>query len=96
MAKLLSIKRIELPVSSGKKLVVESSGDADYKEFYIGLEEDGVWVQDLAVIGEDYFYGDNKLIPVVGMYTVKVYGDSDSEDYTHTFMIDEWKGNELV
>lgn len=94
MVKLLNIGRLEIPVSSGKKLVVESSGDADYKEFYVGLEENGVWVQDLAVIGEDYFYGDDKLIPVVGMYTVKVYGDSDSEDIANEFIIDEWKGND--
>ena len=75
---------------------MESSSNADYKEFYVGLEENGVWVQDLAVIGEDYFYGDDKLIPVVGLYNVKVYGNSDSEDCTDTFVIDEWKGDELA
>lgn len=86
---------IRIRTESGKYLTVDYSGN-EFKEFYIGLEdEDGVWIQDLAVVREKYSFGvdeSEKYItkPVKGIYEVLVYADKDSEDYTHKFSIDEW------
>ncbi len=61
-----------------------------YKEIFVGLERDGVWFQDLAVIREKYYYEDTlTVVPEHGRYEVLVYSDSDDEDYTHRFVIEE-------
>ncbi len=68
---------VDLP--NGYKLVAERSSDPMYeKEIYIGLlNKDGVWCQDLAVVGE---LRD-------GVFGVFVYSDCNDEDYTHEFTI---------
>lgn len=39
--------KITIPCAFGN-LVVERNIDENYKEVFIGIEDDGVWVQDIA------------------------------------------------
>ena len=68
-------------------LVAEKGADSDYKEFFIGLEDkDGVFIQDLAVIGGQYHYEDDAVIQDKGI-SIKVYSDENNEDYTRNFNV---------
>ena len=76
-------------------LVAEASTN-DYKEIYVALEsKDGVWLQDLAVIGQKYHYDDD--LNVVNEESIRalVYADKDNEDYTNAFDIGIWKNEAL-
>lgn len=86
-------KRIEIEMPNGTKLVAEVNADPDYKEIFIGLEDkDGVWIQDLAIVGEKYKYTDSgEKETIDGEYTIKVYSDEYTEDYTHEFDVKEYK-----
>ena len=71
------------------------SYDMSYKEIFIGLERDGVWFQDLAIVREKYHYEDaacdkSVVVPDHGKYEVLVYSDECCEDYTHKFVINEY------
>lgn len=70
-------------------LVVERGADKDYKEIFIGLEDkDGMWIQDIAVIGQKYHYDEDcKVVHDKGI-NVLVYADANNEDYTNEFKID--------
>lgn len=74
-------------------LVAEQNEGLVYKELYIGIEKDGVWIQDLATVREKYHYDDNVLHVVHdhGEYEVLVYADKEDEDYTHKFVIGEYR-----
>ncbi len=80
-------------------LVAEKGTTPGYKEVFVGLEDkDGVWVQDLAVIGGKYHYENtddlaNEVVQDKGI-SVKVYSDKDNEDYTHDFSIDIYEPEE--
>ena len=64
---------IRIPLGNGKFLVAEASGDPLFKEIYVGLEtEDGYWV-DLAVIGENYTFKGEEVVPIHNEYKVRVY-----------------------
>lgn len=70
-------------------LVAEKGVDHNYREIYLGLEDkNGVWLQDLAIIGQKYHYDeDSNVINEKGI-NVMVYSDANDEDYTHKFDID--------
>lgn len=77
------------------KLVAEKGIDNKYNEVYIGIEKDGVWVQDLAVVRQKYHYKDNPNsdIPDVvneDKFEVLVYADKNDEDYTNRFVIEQY------
>lgn len=83
-------------------LVAEKGADPNYNEVYVGLEDkDGVWSQDLAVIGQKYHYNkdadgmDNEVVQEKGV-RVLVYSDKDDEDYTHEFSIDVYEEEALL
>lgn len=85
--------RIELDLTEKRKIVAEVGTDPEYKEIFVGFEEDGVWTQDLAVIGEEYKYADHgeflgKKITNNKCANIKVYADSHNEDYTNEFIVD--------
>lgn len=83
-------KRIELQISDNTKLVAEINPDpAGYKEIFIGIERDGCWVQDLAVVGKQYHYDDGLIVVLDDGFRVLVYGDSEDENYTNKFLINE-------
>ena len=82
--------KISISLGDGYSIVAEANIDTDYKEVFVYLkdEEDGCVVQDLAIVGECYHYGDEhgEVQPLHGMYSVKVYSDPESEDYTDEFI----------
>lgn len=78
------------------KLVAEKGFDDKYNEIYIGIEKNGVWVQDLAIVREKYHYKDihdSDILPTVvneGKFEVLVYANKDDEDYTNKFIIEQY------
>ena len=86
--------RIEIDLGFAK-LAVEQGTDPYYpREVYVGLEKDGQWLQDIAVIGQHYHYGDDKTVsdPLYDEgIRVLVFGSEHSEDYTEEFNIGIYK-----
>ena len=77
------------------KLVAEKGIDDKYNEIYVGIEKNGVWVQDLAIVREKYHYEDspNSDLPTVvneDKFEVLVYANKDDEDYTNKFIIEQY------
>lgn len=69
-------------------LVVEKGIDNNYREIYLSLEDkNGVWLQDLAIVGQQYHYDTNGGIVHDKGIDVKVYTDCDNEDFTDEFGI---------
>ena len=64
-----------------------------YKELSVYIEKDGMVWQDLAVVREKYHY-DNDNVVGEGKYEVFVYADESNEDFTHKFVIEEYKETE--
>ena len=85
--------RIEIQLSDGYKLVAEKNGDAPYKEIAVGIEDsDGYWMQDLAIVGAKYHYDDDwNVVEDNGKYQVRVFADSEKEDYSHLFEINRYE-----
>jgi hypothetical protein len=84
-------KGIVLKLGDGFSLVADSNDMDGYKEIYVYLREDstGIMHQDLAVVGENYTYGDEgEVKPLHGRYSIKVYSDPDNEDWQQEFVID--------
>lgn len=86
-------QRIRIPVTENTAIVAEQGMDPDYKELYIGLEHDGIWEQDLAIVRECYSIEDGSTDPTPqhGHYEVLIYEDEATEDWTNRFCIDEWE-----
>ena len=76
-------ERISVPLYDGYRLEAEQNGDPDlYKEISVSLiSSNGSVVQDIAMIGEEYRYEGDKVVPLHGQYSVKVWTDPDSEDW---------------
>lgn len=90
---------IEVDLSNGKKLIAARNTDRDFKEIFIGIEdEDGCWVQDLATVREEYRWeeknGVHEYVPVPNKYEVLVYGDCNNEDWTECFKIGDYEYTE--
>ena len=75
------------------KLVAEVNPDQSYREIFIGIETDGVWTQDLAIVGQRYHYEEEKTINEDRL-SIKIYADANDEDYTHEFKVDLLKEEE--
>lgn len=70
-------------------LVAEKGYDNDYKEIAVGLKDkNGVWMQDIAVIGGKYHYDENDNVIQDKGIDARIYTDAYNEDYTHRFDID--------
>lgn len=84
---LAAANRVEVDLGYAT-LVAEKGTNPDYKEVYVGLEnKDGLWTQDLAIIGGKYHYSkEDEVVQDKGV-SVKVYSDKDDEDITHEFSI---------
>lgn len=76
-------------------LVAEKGIDKDYREVNIYIEDKkGMWIQDIAVIGQKYHY-EKALAPVQDRGIVaRVWSDEYSGDYTHKFDIDVYEEEE--
>ena len=73
-------------------LVAEKGIDNNYREIYLSLEDkNGVWLQDLAIVGQQYHYDTNDGIVHDKGIDVKVYADCCTEDFTEEFGIDVYE-----
>ena len=69
-------------------LVAEKGIDNNYREIYLSLEDkNGVWLQDLAIIGQQYHYDEELNVVNDRGIDVKIYADSNNEDFTDEFGI---------
>ena len=72
-------------------LVAEKGTDNNYHEIFIGIEDkDGVWIQNLAIIGQKYHYTDEGEVVQDKGINLMVYADKDDEDYTNKFIIEQY------
>ena len=69
-------------------LVAEKGIDNNYREIYLSLEDkNGVWLQDLAIVGQQYHYDAELNVVNDRGIDVKIYADSNNEDFTDEFGI---------
>ncbi len=69
-------------------LVVEKYTDPQFKDFFVSFEDkNGNYLQDIAVIGQNYSISSSSDIVPKDQIRVLVYGDKDKEDYTDEFVI---------
>lgn len=69
-------------------LVAEKGMDNNYREIYLSLEDkNGVWLQDLAIVGQQYHYDEELNVVNDKGIDVKIYADSNNEDFTDEFGI---------
>ena len=69
-------------------LVAEKGIDNNYREIYLGLEDkNGVWFQDIAIVGQQYHYDEELNVVNDRGIDVKIYADSNNEDFTDEFGI---------
>lgn len=87
------VKKTEVNLDAGRKLVAEASSDPSYpREIYVYLSEDGVVTQDIAIIRNSYSLDGNTDGANYGEdIEALVYADKDNEDYTHKFKIGIYK-----
>lgn len=85
---MLKKQEIKVELGTGVMLVAEFDGNPTTPEITIGLEKNGSYFQDLAVIGADWeVKGNDRLILHPERISMKVYSDAESEDYTHDFKV---------
>ena len=73
-------------------LVAEKGIDNNYREIYLSLEDkNGVWLQDLAIVGQQYHYDEELNVVNDRGIDVKIYADSNNEDFTDEFGIDVYE-----
>ena len=69
-------------------LVAEKGIDNNYREIYLSLEDkNGVWLQDLAIVGQQYHYDEELNVVNDRGIDVKIYADSNNEDFIDEFGI---------
>lgn len=83
------VKRIEIELPNGYKLVAEQNTDPNYsREMFIGIvDSSGVWHQDLAVVRSSYRIDGSKVVWLDDKFDVLVYGSENDEDFTEDFTI---------
>jgi hypothetical protein len=76
-------------------LVAEQGADTNYNEIFIWLEDkNGVFIQDLAIVGQQYHYNEDLDVVQDEELVVRVYADENNDDYTHSFNIRMYKEEE--
>lgn len=79
----------EVPLHKRLKIVVEQGNEPFDKEVVIYLADDnGNFVQDLVRVSPSYYVDDEKVLYSAGMMNIRVWSDSDSDDYTFNFPVD--------
>lgn len=90
---------VTIPLAGGRTLLIQQNCDPMYRnEVFIGYgDEDGVWIQDLAVVRQYYESDPETFEPIWNHEKIRVgvYGDSEVDDITNDFIIDERKWEEL-
>lgn len=93
------MNKIEIPIGNGKTIVAEYLNwhDEFPNELAVYIcNEDNVVLQDICLVRQHYEHDkanggtkvDDELIDCM------VWADCDTEDYTHKFVIDQWKDEE--
>ena len=99
----MSIKRgyepieVTIPLSGGGTLIIQQNYDPEYRnEIFIGLgDEDGVWKQDIAAVGQCYQYKKDGTVKWLhDRYIVRVWGNPDVDEITEQTIILERKEEE--
>lgn len=82
------MKKIQIPLSEKLSIFVEKGIDDFSKEIivYIGTKE-GRWNQDIVSISPEYDLLKNKISWREDKVNVKIWSDSEDEDYTDSFSI---------
>lgn len=89
-------KHIKIKLNDNTSLVAECSADPLYpSEIYIGIESQGVWIQDLAIVRSKLNYDNGDISADNDNFEVLVYADKDDEDYTHKFCIERYEEEEI-
>lgn len=80
--------RFTIPLSNGYRIVSErNSGEFD-KELYVGIEdENGSYIQDLAIVRPTYKFKNNDVEFDADRFEILVFGDAEQEDYTNSFIV---------
>ena len=86
--------KISIVLEDGKKLVADVCPEDSYKEIFIGVEHNDGTYQDLAVVREQYKYDGAKITPLHGNYSVFVWGNENTDDYTNRIDIKGWEDEE--
>lgn len=81
--------KINIPIKKGVSLCAAENSFSGRKEICVGLMKDGAWVQDLAVIGQNYHFEDGGLRVFDGGFFVKVFADCGKEVFTDKYIIGE-------
>lgn len=83
------VKRIEIELPNGYKLVAEQNADPHYsREMFIGIVgANGAWHQDLAVVRSSYHKDGDKVVWDDKQFDVLVYGSEGNEDFTEEFTV---------
>lgn len=70
-------------------LTAEQNPDPAFsKEMIVGLEsKQGQYLQDIAIIGQDYAIDSNLDVVLKDNMRVLVYGNENSEDYTDVYLV---------
>lgn len=69
-------------------LVAEKGIDNNYREIYLSLEDkNGVQLRDIAIVGQQYHYDEELNVVNDRGIDVKIYADSNNEDFTDEFGI---------
>lgn len=83
-------QRIVIPLKNGVSLVAEASTNPDFPcEIYVGLMKDGVWIQDLCAVTQEYQYENGDVQFSDTATNVLVWSNENYEDYTHKFTVPE-------
>ena len=80
-------QEIKVKLDNGVTLVAEFDGNQSMPEITVGLEKNGSYFQDLAVIGTDWDVKRDRIVLHPDRISVKVYSDAEDEDYTHDFKV---------
>lgn len=88
------VNKLSLKLDENVSLVAEKNIDNGYKEIFLGIEsKEGVWLQDLAIIGQNYHYDKTgEVVQNPNQYSVKVFGNENEEDFTEEFLIGTYEG----
>lgn len=90
------LNKISVPLGDGYTLEASRNPDDDYKEIFVYLKKDSLVTQDLAIISERYGYDEEhgNVVPIHGIYDVKVYADPMDENYTDQFIFGRYEEDE--
>lgn len=90
------MNKITIPLSNGYRLIAEQNIDSEFdKEIFVGIEtETGSYHQDLCIVRPTYTFENENVVFGSDMFEMLIYGDANSEDYTHKFTVPLYQDDE--